>query len=409
MTWRCRCCCCCCCCCAGRCSTSRSPAWQPSSRGTGGTVGLAAAVRTIYEGEACGIVAAQAPACGGLSPVRIAAAPGSPAKVCDNPKDPCVLVLAELNGQNNSNAHYKSWSRPHGLTLCQQVRNMAQATHLQMDATPVLDDYVNAVHDYVADGFDTFEEYVRRVGTSVTVLGGLGREAGPLHDPEINKAVAQLYEYTEQAAVQKLLHFELRSRKDCFAVPDALLADVRSFFSISCFSFVKHPTCFVHNRQEGLPVSAEYTEEDEKQLNEELEELRNKIALDKGKVSPCLLASSSERANLMKRELLLLQKEFEACEAQGAELLEATKSLGDKENVAAAAANAKGIVEAARKLQPLLQKAEALKSGKPLVGPPSNLTQPAQRTASAFSERSQRIENASVRNLQRTIAQLHNL
>ena len=39
---------------------------------------------------------------------------------------------------------------------------------------------------------------------------------------------------------------------------------------------------------------------------------------------------------------------------------EATKSLGDKENIAAAAANAKGIVEAGRKLQPLLQKAEEI-------------------------------------------------
>ena len=42
----------------------------------------------------------------------------------------------------------------------QVAPNMAHAEKLQVDATPILDDYVNAVHDYVADAFDTFEEYV---------------------------------------------------------------------------------------------------------------------------------------------------------------------------------------------------------------------------------------------------------
>ena len=182
------------------------------------------------------------------------------------------------------------------------------------------------VETYAADGFDTLEQCIR-----TQMLEG-GNNA---HQERIQKGLDSLYQHAQRNITKHFSQFSSRASSRCFTVPHEIVK-LPSDFSEKTMHAVEHlPACSV---------------EEEKALDERLENLRRRIA----KSRAVTMRSKSELKGLTKE-----------IEMHG----ELTKKLGEipevalretNENAWEGAKACRSVVETAKRLQPLLHQAERI-------------------------------------------------
>mmetsp|Transcript_11520 Transcript_11520/g.70880 ORF Transcript_11520/g.70880 Transcript_11520/m.70880 type:complete len:163 (-) Transcript_11520:980-1468(-) len=120
------------------------------------------------------------------------------------------------------------------------------ATHLGLrNVQEFVDDAVNAVNDYVADGFDALERYLRKE-----------LPTDPATSSAISRGVEAVYLKLNNGAETNLTKFEEYAKAHVFFIPPALKLDTEAIAQVT---------------------GTIYTEDAELELDHELEELRASI------------------------------------------------------------------------------------------------------------------------------------